>query len=286
MRTRFLVVLAVALAAACSTTSSSHRRPAPPTTATTTVPATTAGAPAPAAPPATTASPRAPGAPVAPSLSGVTVLLDAGHNGGNAAAAATIDAPADYGGGWTGVCDTVGAASADGYPEHAYTFDLTSRVADLLRAGGTNVVLTRTSDAGVGPCVPERAAIGNRARATIAVSIHADGNATPGARGFHVIQPVVVPGLTDDIAAPSARFATLLADWFAATGMPRSNYAGSNGIATRDDLGGLRLSDVPKVFIETGNLRDPADLARLRDPAWRDQAAAAIANAISQYVTG
>ena len=73
------------------------------------------------------------------------------------------------------------------------------------------VVLTRTSNAGWGPCITERAAIGNRAHADAAISIHADGGPASG-RGFHVIYPPSIRGLTDDIAqavallrAPDAR---------------------------------------------------------------------------------
>ena len=53
--------------------------------------------------------------------------------------------------------------------------------ARLFVAEGATVVLTRTSNTGVGPCVTERAAIGNRARADAAISIHADGG-PPGGR--------------------------------------------------------------------------------------------------------
>ena len=41
----------------------------------------------------------------------------------------------------------------------------------------------------------------------------------------------------------------------------QSTYVG--GLVARGDLGGLRLSDVPKVFIETGNMRNAADARKL-----------------------
>jgi N-acetylmuramoyl-L-alanine amidase len=66
--------------------------------------------------------------------------------------------------------------------------------------------------------------------------------------------------------------------------MPRATYIGSDGLDARGDLGGLNLSDVPKVFIETGNMNNPADAARLTDPAFRARAAAAIAAGIERYL--
>jgi N-acetylmuramoyl-L-alanine amidase len=60
--------------------------------------------------------------------------------------------------------------------------------------------MTRTDNNGVGPCIDERAAIGNRAHAAVGVSIHADGGPVTG-RGFHVIYPPSIPNITDGIAA-------------------------------------------------------------------------------------
>jgi N-acetylmuramoyl-L-alanine amidase len=45
----------------------------------------------------------------------------------------------------------------------------------ILRRRGAEVVLTRRNDRGIGPCIPRRARIANRAHADAAVSIHADG---------------------------------------------------------------------------------------------------------------
>ena len=124
---------------------------------------------------------------------------------------------------------------------------------------GANVVLTRRSNAGWGPCITERAAIGNRAHADAAVSIHADGG-PPSGRGFHVIYPSSIRGLTDDIAKPSRCLALAMRHAYrAGTGLPYATYLGGNGLSARSDLGGLNLSDVPKVFVETGNMRNRSD---------------------------
>src|SRR5215210_7717325 len=120
-------------------------------------------------------------------LAGKTVTIDPGHNGGNAAHAAQIARLVDAGT-LRKACDTVGASTDDGYSEHAYNLDVALRLARVLRAQGARVVLTRTNDTGWGPCITRRAAIGNRARADAAISIHADGGPATG-RGFHVIYP-------------------------------------------------------------------------------------------------
>lgn len=69
------------------------------------------------------------------------------------------------------------------------------------------------------------------------------------------------------------------------TGSAPSNYVGGNtGLDTREDLGGLNLSTVPKVFIECGNMRDPKDAALLTSADWRQKAALGIAEGIGSYL--
>ena len=228
-----------------------------------------------------------PGPPVATATRGPAarvIVIDPGHNGQNWSHPGEISRLVDIGNG-TKACDTTGTASRDGYREAAYTFDVASRLAAVLSGAGTRVVLTRSDNNGWGPCVDERAAIGNRAHADVAISIHADGS--PTGRGFHVIHPALVPGLTDAIAAPSERLALDVRDAYArGTGMPYSSYAGHAGLARRSDLGGLNRSRVPKVFIETGNMRDPTDAALLEDPSFRDRAARALAEGLMAFLSG
>jgi N-acetylmuramoyl-L-alanine amidase len=67
--------------------------------------------------------------------------------------------------------------------------------------------------------------------------------------------------------------------------MPVSDYYGVNGIAPRDDLGGLNLTTVPKVMVECGNMQNPTDAALLIDPAFQHRAATALAKAIASFLT-
>jgi N-acetylmuramoyl-L-alanine amidase len=249
------------------------------------VPATVAVAPTTAAAaPAPTAAP-APGPGSTGPLAGKVVAIDPGHNGGNASHPGEISRQVDIGNGRK-ECDTAGAETASGYTEAEYNLDIGLRARRVLKGMGAKVVMTRETNDGVGPCITVRAAIGNRAGADAAVSIHADGG-PPGGRGFHVIYPTSIPGLTAAIAAPSRRLALdLRAAYEAGTGMPRADYLGSDGLDRRSDLGGLNLSKVPKVFIETGNMNNPTDAARLTDPGFRERAAKAIAAGIERYLRG
>jgi N-acetylmuramoyl-L-alanine amidase len=220
---------------------------------------------------------------VALPLAGKTVAIDPGHNGGNAAHAAQIARLVDAGT-LRKACDTVGAETAAGYAEHALNLDVSLRLARVLRARGARVVLTRTTDTGWGPCITTRAAIGNRALADAAISIHADGGPSTG-RGFHVIYPASIRGLTDDIAARSRRLALDVRGAFArGTGEPPADYVGRAGLDVRSDLGGLNLSDVPKVFVETANMRNAVDARRLASPSYRQREAVALARGLELFL--
>ncbi|MDA2805600.1 N-acetylmuramoyl-L-alanine amidase [Nocardiopsis suaedae] len=216
-------------------------------------------------------------------LSGFTVVIDPGHNGGNADAAEEISrmVPA---GPHDKECDTVGAESESGYEEHAFNLDFSRHMRDELESRGAEVVLTRQDGDGVGPCIDERAEIGNEAGADAAVSVHADGGPESG-RGFHVIAPGELDGFTDDIAGPSMRLAEELRDTFEAdAGVPTADYLAEDGLDERTDLGGLNMSDVPKVFLEAGNMRNADDAELLEDARWREEAAAVAADGVAAFL--
>lgn len=211
-------------------------------------------------------------------------MLDPGHNGRNAEHPDEIGALVDIGTG-TKACNTTGTQTADGYAEANFTWEVALATRAELEQLGATVVLTRPDNDGWGPCITERAAIGNEAGADAVVSIHADGGPDDG-RGFHVIMPAVVPGLTDDIASASEQLGRALHDSYLAVGFPVADYIGENGYTVRDDLGGLTLSDVPVVFLECGNMRNAEDAMMLRDPAIHEAIARSIADALAHFLPG
>ncbi|MBC6457445.1 N-acetylmuramoyl-L-alanine amidase [Actinomadura sp. HBU206391] len=218
------------------------------------------------------------------SLDGKVIVIDPGHNGGNAAHASEVNRLVNV---ITErkACDTTGTETRSGYAEHAFTWDVSNRTAKILKSQGAKVVLTRGNDTGVGPCVTERAAIGNKNKADAALSVHADG-APKGDRGFHIIEPGLVKGHNDKIISDSRKLGLALRDaYHTGTGMPFSNYRGTKALDVRDDLGGLNLSTRPKVFIECGNMQDPGDAAKLSDPEFRQKIAEALADGLTDYLT-
>jgi N-acetylmuramoyl-L-alanine amidase len=216
-------------------------------------------------------------------LAGLTIVLDPGHNGENSADPRRLNAlvPA---GGFLKPCNTAGAETNGGYPEHAYNWDVVSRATLLLQAEGAKVVLTRHSDTGFGPCVNVRAAIGNAAHADAVVAVHADG-APSGDYGFHVIAPALAPdGGNAKILAKSWALALAVHSAFhTVTGEPFSNYV-SGGLTRRSDLAGLNLSRVPAIFIECANLGNATDASHVTSPAWRQRAAAGIVAGITAFL--
>lgn len=217
------------------------------------------------------------------SLDGRTIVIDPGHNGGNAANPETINRKVPAGG-FRKECDTTGTATNDGkLTEHAFNWDVSQRLKKLLERGGAKVVLTRPNDRGVGPCIDRRAQIGNRAKADAVVSVHADGGPARG-RGFHVIHPGLVRGYTDGIVKPSRRLALDIRAALDEAELKRANYIGSKGLSRRTDLGGLNLSTQPKVFVELGNMRNAAEARRLKSRSWRQSTAAALRDGLATYL--
>lgn len=219
-------------------------------------------------------------------LDGHTVVLDPGHNGRNGAHPERINRQVHVGGGMYKACNTTGTATASGYAESRFNLTVAREAARILRRRGATVTLTRRNDRGTGPCITRRARIANRAQADAAVSIHADGG-PPGGRGFHVIRPTLIEGLTDDVYRPSRRLGRLMrVAYEQRTGLPRATYVGGDGLVARSDLGGLRLADVPAVFVETLNLRNANDAARAETPRFRRRIARGIADGITRFLSG
>lgn len=221
-------------------------------------------------------------------LAGKVVVIDPGHNPHNRDHTTEINKPVDIGT-TSKECDTTGTATNAGYAEAAFTLDVSHRLRSLLRELGATVVLTHDNDRPYGPCVDERARIGNKAKADAVISVHADGSA-PGNRGFHVILPASVKdGAADTtaIVGPSRRLGEhIVGNFVRETGSAPANYlGGGTGLDVRKDLGGLNLSQVPKVFIECGNMRDSHDAALLTDADWRQSAAQGMADGIMGFLT-
>ncbi len=224
---------------------------------------------------------RTPGPATLP-LAGKIVGIDPGHNGGNFTDPAAIGQQIWNGTAWE-ACDTTGTTTDGGYTEAQFNFNVARYLRADLRRDGARVVMTRTSNDGVGPCVNRRAEIINDAHANVAVDIHADGGPASG-RGFTILEPVG-DGPNDSVIAASQRFgADVRQAMLADTTMPESDYVGVNGIMPRDDLAGLNLTTVPKVLIECGNMRNATDARLLVTARFQQLVAGALAAAIVRFL--
>jgi N-acetylmuramoyl-L-alanine amidase len=218
----------------------------------------------------------------APPLTGKIVGIDPGHNGGNFTDPDAIARQIWNGAEWE-ACDTTGTTTDGGYTEAQFNFNVAKYLRADLRRDGARVIMTRTSNTGVGPCVNRRAQIINAAHADVAVDIHADGAAASG-RGFTILEPMA-DGPNDAVIAASQRFGgDVRQAMLAETAMPESDYEGSGGILPRDDLAGLNLTTVPKVLIECGNMRNAVDAGLLVTARFQQQVASALTAAIVRYL--
>jgi N-acetylmuramoyl-L-alanine amidase len=219
-----------------------------------------------------------PSASAAPNMSGTTVFLDPGHNGGYDSSMAR-QVPNGRGG--TKECNTTGAATNDGYAEHAFNWDVALHVRDALSQLGARIQMSRDDDNSVGPCVDQRAALANGMRPNAIVSIHADGGPASG-RGFHVNYSN--PPLNDAQAGPAVQLANTMRDSLAAAGLQPSTYVGSNGLYGRADLAGLNLAQYPAVLVELGNMKNADEAAQMESPDGRAKYAAAVTQGILAYL--
>ncbi len=248
-----------------TTHSASTKPSAPPTTSTKSIPATS--------------RPAGHGP-----LAGTVVVIDPGHNGANHLHPEIINKQVPAGFGQYKNCNTTGTETNAGYPEYRFNWQVALALRDALRAKGITVVMTRHSDDGVGPCVNERAAIGNDAHADAVVSIHGDGESA-GIRGFYVMTASRAPA-GQAMADRSLSLARAIRDGLSGANFPVSNALGQNGLWTRSDLAGLNLSLRPTVMIECGNMRNATEAALMSSSDGQQRYAAGIAAGVVAFLGG
>jgi N-acetylmuramoyl-L-alanine amidase len=224
---------------------------------------------------ATLGAPRA-----AAGVAGMAVFLDPGHNAVNDA---SIAQQVPNGRGGTKECQTSGAATDDGYPEHAFNWAVVGLIQGALDQIGVRTQLSRGNDSSVGPCVDQRAGAANAMHPDAIVSIHADGG-PPSGRGFHVNYSS--PPLNDVQSGPALRLAHAVRDALVAAGYQPSTYVGSDGLYGRADLAGLNFAQYPAVLVELGNMRNADEAAQMESPDGRARYAAAVTNGITAFLNG
>ena len=211
------------------------------------------------------------GAPSQP-LAGVVIALDPGHQLGNSNPEHFDElAQTHFNGHETKNCNTSGTATNAGYPEATYNWNVARLVKDQLEALGADVRMTRHSNSmrKWGPCVDERGRFGAKVGADLMLSIHGDGADSSG-YGFYVMVPSVIKGWTDDISAKSIRLGKRFVSGMAGAGAPRSTYVSGQMMIT-PTISTLNFSDVPVILLESGNMRNSSDAARMSSAAGQRQ---------------
>ncbi|MHC4165731.1 MAG: N-acetylmuramoyl-L-alanine amidase family protein [Planctomycetota bacterium] len=160
-----------------------------------------------------------------------------------------------------------GATSILGGYEKSINLKVARKVASLLSERGFKVRMTRSSDRFIE--LEDRAAIANRLRADLFVSIHSDSFPKSSRRGYTMY-------VARSASRHSFRAASAIARSMSRTGL------GSHGTQTADYkvLIGTRG---PAVLVEMGYLTNRREAALLRSPSFQTRLAEAIADGISDY---
>ncbi len=188
-----------------------------------------------------------------PALSGKVVVVDPGHGG------------------------TDPGVIAHGLSEAEVVWDLARRLEGRLSALGVQAYLTRGLDGEGVVAEEQRAAFANATNADLVISLHADSNANPQARGVATFYYGSGGSDPYGLRSPTGeRFAGLVQrELVARTGMVDCRTHGKAWPL-------LRSTRMPAVRVELGYLTSPEDAALLTTPAFRDMAAESIVVALQR----
>jgi len=178
-------------------------------------------------------------------LTGKTIVIDAGHGGKDP-----------------------GTTSANGYEEKILNLDVAQQIAQILRDKGHRVIMTRNSDEFIE--LEERAAIANRAKADVFVSIHADSSAKSSLTGFTVY-------VERSGSWASSKLADAIDTRMAVTGL------GSNGVK-KANYRVLTHTNCPAVLVEIGYLSNRWEAKQLHNNDMQRRLAQAVAEGITDYL--
>jgi N-acetylmuramoyl-L-alanine amidase len=160
-----------------------------------------------------------------------------------------------------------GAVGIGGLREKDIVLDISTQVASLLERQGVQAVLTRSNDIDLD--LEPRVQMAEQAQATVFVSIHAN--------SIDMSRPDV-NGLETYYHNSGADLARAIhSSVLEGTGM------NDRGVRTARFYV-LRRTSMPSVLVEVGFVTGRDDAARLSNPSYRSQMAAAIARGILQYI--
>jgi N-acetylmuramoyl-L-alanine amidase len=159
-----------------------------------------------------------------------------------------------------------GAIGPTGLAEKDVVLDIAHRVRDLLVRAGIRVVMTREVDVFVD--LPDRPRMARQQGATVFVSIHANASTRPSVQGSE----------TYYLTPQSQVLAQMVQEELA-----RIPGLVNRGIRTANFLV-LRESDVPAVLVEVAYISHVDEEARLRQHAFRQRLAEAVARGVQRFL--
>jgi N-acetylmuramoyl-L-alanine amidase len=179
-------------------------------------------------------------------LTGKKVVVDAGHGGKDP-----------------------GTKGVSPLPEKTIVLSIANQVAGLLRDRRATVISTRTTDRFLE--LDDRAAIAERNKANVFISIHADSAQRASASGTTLY-------VARNASSQSYAVARSIQSAFASAGIPCRGIHTAN---FRVLVGHSR----PAVLVECGFLTNAADARNLNNSSYRQRIAAAIARGVADYLS-
>jgi N-acetylmuramoyl-L-alanine amidase len=181
------------------------------------------------------------------SLSGATIVIDAGHGGRDP-----------------------GARGLSATTEKQINLDIAMSLVRLLQARGAKVITTRNGDRFVE--LDDRASTADSSRADLFVSVHADSSKKPSVSGTTVY-------ISRQPSTQSSHAARCIAAALEHAGI---ECRGVHGAGYRVLVGHSR----PAVLVECGFLTNGSDAQRLNNAGFKSKVAEAIADGIAQHFSG
>jgi N-acetylmuramoyl-L-alanine amidase len=160
-----------------------------------------------------------------------------------------------------------GTTSVLGFYEKGINLSVAHKVTRLLEQRGLRVKMTRTGD--TYPELEHRAAIANRLRADLFVSIHSDSFPKSSRRGYTVY-------IAKSASSSSRRAARAIVSSMSSTGL------NSFGVQTANYTV-LTATRGPAILVEMGYLSNRTEAALLRSTSFQSRLARAIADGICNY---
>ncbi|ATW23910.1 N-acetylmuramoyl-L-alanine amidase [Candidatus Formimonas warabiya] len=189
-----------------------------------------------------------------PTLQGKTIVIDPGH--------ASIQP-----GGWA----DPGAVGPTNLKEKDVVLDMGVSVAEILKAQGAKVIMTRTGDTNL--TLGGRADVANKNKADIFVSIHVNANVSRTTNGTstYFFGDVAGQYQAREKLAKSVQQELVKSIQRKNIGVLQANFAV------------LRYTQVPSILVETAFISNYEEEKLLADPAFRLKVAQGIANGIERY---